>query len=67
MHTQSNLWSTKTLFWCHFSAGDKVSDKGLFNNPQRLGVSGLALHYANIISQIDNIVSIKIVLSFSMF
>ncbi|XXG40301.1 hypothetical protein AAC387_Pa01g1058 [Persea americana] len=37
--------------------GDKVSDKGLFNNPQRLGVSGLALHYANIISQIDNIVS----------
>lgn len=26
-------------------------------NPQRLGVSGLALHYANIINQIDSIVS----------
>ncbi|KAF8377818.1 hypothetical protein HHK36_031203 [Tetracentron sinense] len=26
------------------------------HNPQRLGVSGLALHYANIINQIDNII-----------
>lgn len=44
-----------------------MSDKGLFNNPQRLGVSGLALHYANVINQIDNIVSIIFILAFSMF
>ncbi|CAK7346183.1 unnamed protein product [Dovyalis caffra] len=32
-------------------------DKEPGNSPQRLGKSGLALHYANIINQIDNITS----------
>lgn len=27
------------------------------NKPERLGVAGLALHYAHIITQMDNIVS----------
>ncbi|KAJ0972055.1 hypothetical protein J5N97_020014 [Dioscorea zingiberensis] len=36
--------------------GDK-SVKGSFNNHQRLGSAGLALHYANIITQIDTLVS----------
>ena len=38
-------------------AGVILSDKEPGRGPQRLGVSGLALHYANIINQIDNIVS----------
>lgn len=38
-------------------AGVILADKEPGRGPQRLGVSGLALHYANIINQIDNIVS----------
>ncbi|KAJ6708726.1 FACTOR G putative (DUF668)-RELATED [Salix koriyanagi] len=34
-----------------------LADKEPGRGPQRLGVSGLALHYANIINQIDNIAS----------
>lgn len=29
------------------------------NKPERLGVAGLALHYAHIITQMDNIVSAR--------
>ena len=38
-------------------AGVILADKEAGRGPQRLGTSGLALHYANIINQIDNIVS----------
>ncbi|KAL6982673.1 hypothetical protein U1Q18_016061 [Sarracenia purpurea var. burkii] len=34
-----------------------LASKESVNKPERLGVAGLALHYANIINQIDNIVS----------
>lgn len=38
-----------------------IADANLVENVpvhnQRLGVAGLALHYANVINQIDNIVS----------
>ncbi|KAL6007773.1 DNAJ domain protein [Asimina triloba] len=39
------------------SADDGVPVKGSFNKHQRLGSAGLALHYANIITQIDTLVS----------
>ena len=38
-------------------AGVILADKEPGNSRQRLGTSGLALHYANLINQIDNIVS----------
>lgn len=38
-------------------AGKALVSKNPIHNPQKLGVSGLALHYANIITQIDSIVS----------
>ncbi|XP_029124432.1 protein PSK SIMULATOR 1 isoform X1 [Elaeis guineensis] len=46
------------IFW---STGARSMDPGPVQN-RRLGVSGLALHYANVINQIDNIVSRPLVL-----
>lgn len=37
----------------------KYIDREPTKKPERLGVAGLALHYANLITQIDNIVSMK--------
>lgn len=37
-------------------AGEVPTEKPS-NKPERLGIAGLALHYAHIITQIDNIVS----------
>lgn len=38
-------------------AGLSQAGKVSYNKSERLGVAGLALHYANIITQIDNVVS----------
>lgn len=37
----------------------KYVDREPTTKPERLGGAGLALHYANLITQIDNIVSMK--------
>lgn len=42
---------------CQLVAGVTLVSEEPTETPQRLGVAGLALHYANIINQIDNIVS----------
>ncbi|KAH7860574.1 hypothetical protein Vadar_015023 [Vaccinium darrowii] len=41
----------------HDAFGSAAGEKPVKNNSQKLGSSGLALHYANIISQIDTIVT----------
>eukprot|EP00262_Sarcandra_glabra_P007261 TRINITY_DN1994_c0_g1_i1.p1 TRINITY_DN1994_c0_g1~~TRINITY_DN1994_c0_g1_i1.p1 ORF type:complete len:630 (-),score=85.29 TRINITY_DN1994_c0_g1_i1:94-1983(-) len=46
----------KEAFVTNVLPDTKLFDKVPVHTPQRLGVSGLALHYANIINQIDNIV-----------
>lgn len=43
-------------------AGTRMVTTEQKKNTQRLGVAGLALHYANVINQIDNIVSSVILL-----
>lgn len=62
-----NLTSLKNEFLLLFlnMAGLPPAGKVSANKPERLGVAGLALHYANIITQIDNIVSLSdLVLSY---
>lgn len=39
-------------------AGRTMVNEEPSKTPQSLGLAGLALHYANVINQIDNIVSI---------
>lgn len=48
-------------------AGTRMVSSEQRKNTQGLGVAGLALHYANVINQIDNIVSSVILLLCLMF
>lgn len=45
------------LTGAHYLTGVTLVRGEQSKNPQRLGTAGLALHYANMINQIDNIVS----------
>jgi hypothetical protein len=40
-----------------YTADDSIQDKESVSNPARLGPAGLSLHYANVVMQIDNLVS----------
>ncbi|KAL7184860.1 hypothetical protein ACSBR2_026913 [Camellia fascicularis] len=59
------LWrSLLIVTFLHQEISEAFEDNGLVlvgterdNKPERLGVAGLALHYANLINQIDNIAS----------
>lgn len=52
-----NLLSIFMIIFSHDHVVDGKQVKGSFNGHQRLGPAGLALHYANIITQIDTLVS----------
>ncbi|MQL96943.1 hypothetical protein Taro_029616 [Colocasia esculenta] len=51
----------KEIFVAFGHTGINITDSRSDHNPQRLGVLGLALHYANIINQIDNISGVSMV------
>lgn len=46
------------MFFSLFSADGDMPVKGSQSNHKKLGTAGLALHYANIITQIDTLVSL---------
>lgn len=48
----------KYYFVCVEDVNDDQAVNGLGKSHQRLGSAGLALHYANIINQIDSLVSL---------
>lgn len=59
-------WSFQFLTVAHNLTGVTLVKGEKGKNPQRLGAAGLALHYANMINQIDNIVSVCLYLGFPM-
>ncbi|KAI8006475.1 hypothetical protein LOK49_LG07G01422, partial [Camellia lanceoleosa] len=68
---KKSLWASSfeersllIVTFLHQAISEAFEDNGLVlvgterdNKPERLGVAGLALHYANLINQIDNIVN----------
>lgn len=54
-----SLAGHKNLWNCGFMAGTAATKHS--DGPERLGEAGLALHYANIISQINMIVCIMMI------
>jgi hypothetical protein len=40
-----------------YTADDSIQDEESVSNNPRLGPAGLSLHYANVVMQIDNLVS----------